>query len=490
MTAQPIGSIFAPDAGKGRPPAVRPGSSATGRPGSSATGRPGWNGDGKASPKAVAEVIDDFQSDTAAIEARRDPFLARITLHLLALLIILLVLWASLSTIDRIVSASGKIVSSVPGMVVQPLETAVVKTVDVKAGDVVRKGQVLATLDPTFTEADAAQVEARLAGVKAQILRLEVEQAGREFLLPPNADDYLRLQHALWTERQSLVKVQLQGYEEKISRARVSLNKLENERNHFAQRLKVLKEIEGMRNSLAAAQVGSRLNSLLATDSRIEIERNLTLTANEMEATRHELQALLADRDVFFQQWQSKILEDLVARRNEAQGLEEQLVKANRRKDLVQLEAPDDAVVLEVAQRSVGSIIREAEPMVKLVPLNAPLEIDAEIDASDIGNVKVGDPVQIKLAAYSFLEHGMVDGEVFTISEDAFTTREGQTVKSPYYRARIRIGTTDTLYDMPPSFRLIPGMPLVAEIRVGERSVLSYFLRPITRGLKEGLREP
>lgn len=471
MSAQSLGSIFAND------------------PRRSKTGAK----DGKAAGKKedVSSIIDDFQSDTAAIEARRDPLMARMTLRLLGMLLICLVAWASLSTLDKIVSTSGKIVSTVPSIVLQPLETSIIKTMNVKEGDVVRAGQVLATLDPTFTQADVAQLEAQMATLEAQLARLEAERAQIPLVIDEKtASTQLLLQYELWKERQLLYRAQLLGYEEKIARAQAHLKNIESERSHFSQRREVVREIEGMRESLAAAQVGSKLNSLLATDTRIEIERNLAQAENELNTTDHELRSLRADRDAFIQQWQSRIVEEMVTRRADRAGASEQLVKARKRKELVALTATEDAVVLELGAQSVGSIARAAEPLIKLVPLNAPVEIESEIPASDIGTIKVGDPVQIKLAAYSFLEHGMMDGRVAVISEDAFTSKDGRAVQTPYYRARIKIESHDGLYNMPDTFRLIPGMPVAAEIRVGERTVLSYFMRPILRGMSEGLREP
>lgn len=471
MSAQSLGSIFAdtsrrtPKGAKGEKPAGK--------------------------KEDVSAIIDDFQSDTAAIEARRDPLMARMTLRLLGLLVVSLVIWASQSTLDRIVSATGRIVSSEPSIVLQPLETSIVKTMNVKGGDVVRAGQVLATLDPTFTQADVAQLEAQLATLEAQLARLEAERAQIPFEIDEKvASTQLLLQHELWKERQLLYRAQLLSFDEKIARAQAHLKKIESERAHFSQRREVVREIEGMRESLAAAQVGSKLNSLLATDTRIEIERNLAQAENELNTTSHELRSLRADRDAFTQQWQSRIVEEMVTRRADRAGVSEQLVKARKRKDLVALTAAEDAVVLEVAAQSVGSIARATEPLIRLVPLNAPVEIESEIQASDIGTVKVGDPVQIKLGAYSFLEHGMMEGQVSVISEDAFTSKDGRAVQAPYYRARITIESQAGLYDMPDTFRLIPGMPVSAEIRVGERSVLSYFMRPILRGMNEGLREP
>jgi multidrug resistance efflux pump len=132
-----------------------------------------------------------------------------------------------------------------------------------------------------------------------------------------------------------------------------------------------------------------------------------------------------------------------------------------------------------------------------LVPLDAPLEVNVSIPASEIGFVREGDPVQIKLDAYDYQRHGSAEGVVRSISRDSFSAREDISTQSNKndnlsgltYRARIEMTKID-LRNVPSDFRLVPGLPLVADIKVGERSVMSYFLRPILQGINESMREP
>jgi HlyD family type I secretion membrane fusion protein len=437
-------------------------------------------------------AIGAFQKDTEAIQNAPDPFLARITLHLLALFVIGLIAWASLSYLDKIVASQGKVISTEPNVMVQPLEMAAIKQVLVRAGDVVRKGDVLATLDPTFTQADVLQLESRLANADAMIARLEAEHDGKPFVGGSDRYGYGTLQQSLWRERQAQYQSQMQNYEEKLARLQSNVSKYEMDRVHLNERLKVVREIENMRSSLLATQVGSKLNLLQATSDRIDIERNLVLNQNELQGNRHDLQALLAERDVFIQQWNGKIIEELTSQRNEREALREQLNKARKRQSLVQLDAPLDAIVLEVSPKAApGSIAKEAEALFTLVPLGSPLEVEASIDARDLAFVQIGDKVRVKLDAYPYLQHGALDGEVTTISEDSFSNKDSNNnaTGALFYRARIKLLTT-TLDNVPSNFRLIPGMPLTADIKVGERRIITYFLRPILRGVDESLREP
>jgi len=168
----------------------------------------------------------------------------------------------------------------------------------------------------------------------------------------------------------------------------------------------------------------------------------------------------------------------------------EQLQKADKRRKLVTLTSPSDAVVLEIAKLSLGSVVQGGGAFFTLVPLGTELEAEVQIDSMDVGYVKLGDVSRIKLDAYPFQRHGILTGDVRTMSEDAFRqeAEPGQTMDA-YYKSRISLGNS-RLKRMPEQARLLPGMTLTAEIVVGKRSVISYLLWPLTKALDEAMQEP
>lgn len=456
----------------------------------------------------VAHVINDFQSDTAEIEGAPEPLLMRGTLYLMTAMVVGGITWASVSNIDRVVAARGKLVSTETAITLQPIETSILKSISVRPGDVVRAGQVLATLDPTFTEADVGQLAVRMQMLDAQIARLEAELAGKPFqpaaTLPP---EVAMAQTALWQSRQAHFKSQTLSYDERIARSTAMVASNRRQAQFFTDQLRSYREIENIRGTLAANQTGSKLNALAATAGRLEVERNLSAAHANAEEAQHELDDLKAQRAAFVGQWMSETTQTLLQQRTERDSLAEQMNKAKKRQELVTLAAPVDAVVLEVANRSVNSVLREAEPLFTLVPTNAPMEVMAQIDGSEIGFVREGDVVHIKFDAYNFLEHGMAEGVVLSISEDSFAGRADQggnqyavgnvdpnggvprTGSGLYYRARIKL-TDVNLRNVPANYQLLPGLPLVADIKVGERSIMSYLLRPLMSSLNESMREP
>ncbi len=183
-------------------------------------------------------------------------------------------------------------------------------------------------------------------------------------------------------------------------------------------------------------------------------------------------------------------MEELLTTSRDRSSVSEQLNKADRRNKLITLLAPSDAVVLDIGKLSIGSVIREAEPLFTLVPLGTELEAEIQIDSVDVGYVKLNDQVHLKLDAFPFQQHGTLPAQVRTISQDAFK-REGTQAQGvdAYYMSRLGIEKMG-LKKMSEKARLLPGMTLSAEIVVGKRSVMSYLLWPLTKALDEGLREP
>ena len=190
-------------------------------------------------------------------------------------------------------------------------------------------------------------------------------------------------------------------------------------------------------------------------------------------------------------QWQTQVDTDLAQRRAERDAALEQLAKATKHHELINLRAPSDAIVQNMAKLSVGSVLTEAAPLFTLVPIDVPLEAEIRIDADDIGFVRPGDPVAIKLAPYTYLEHGYVEGHLRVLSADAFTTteeRNGPPVR-PYYKGFVDIDRI-RLRDVPADFKLLQGTPVTADIKVGQRTLLSYLLTGALRTVDGAMREP
>ncbi|WP_299632251.1 HlyD family type I secretion periplasmic adaptor subunit [uncultured Roseobacter sp.] len=430
----------------------------------------------------------DFQPDAVEVELRRVPAAARVALYAILLIIATAIVWAWWAKIDRTVTARGKLVSQSRTIVKQPYRPSVIRTLDVRAGDVVQEGDIIASLDPTLTEADQGQLLAKAALLSAELSRLDAESAGVDFAPRAAERDAVIQQVALFQRRELEKAAALEGFE---------------------ARLKTLES----QAAVAAAQEAQIVASLALADSKLQtairlVQRNAGSMITQQEAET-EVEKLKAQRREKIEEAegyrrQQRVVENerlqyLSSRatqvedrrlevKNELEQLRFEIQKANRVAEFDAFYAETDGVIMDVTQKSVGSIVETAEVLFTLVPTDEGLDIELELSAEDIGWVHLGQAVRAKLDPFPFQRHGTMQGELISISPDAFQ-REMNGRTEVYYRVRVAI-TDNRLRNLPEGFRLVPGITTTAEIRIGERTVLSYLTDPFHRALDESLKEP
>lgn len=446
----------------------------------------------KSSVTALDPTDIEFLPDADEIERRPLPPYARITVHALAAMLVCFLGWASIAEIDEVVKAQGRLTTPLSNIVVQPIETSIIRSIDVRIGQVVKKGERLATLDPTDADADQAQLRLKFDSLDTQVKRLEAELTGRGTPAETgtvSADT--QLQDKLAGERRANFAAQMARLDENIAKTRASLDTNVRDQQVLGDRTKSLREVETMQERLVDQKFGAKVNLLDARNKRMEVERDYTLAKNQEPEIRRTLAGLEAEKRAFVNGWRQKIMEDLLNLTRERDATAEQIKKGTLRRDKVILTAPADAMVQDIAKLSQGSVAQAAEKMFTLVPLGTALDAEVQIDSLDVGHVKPGDVAHIKLDAFPFQKHGTLDAKVRTLSEDAFKrdTANAESGTDAYYVSRIDLGG-GKLKNMDPHARLLPGMTLTAEIVVGKRTVLSYLLWPLTKGLDEAIREP
>lgn len=445
--------------------------------------------------RRVGDVVGAFESDTVAVFHRTAPANEHIILYVLAAMVALSILLSAVVRLDRVVTSTGRIVPTGGELYVTPFDTGIVKQVNVKVGDVVHKGQVLATLDPTFAHADLQQLQDKLSSDEAAVARLEAEISGRPYVFSAG-DPYQALQGGIWQKRQAEYHSNIADFDSRIHAAETQVLQAEADSHEYEKRLKLANEVEKVYQPLLEKGYVSKLQAMQAADERTEMGRLLADSQHQMGALSQTLASLKAQRQAFIEKWNSDAGTELVTVRNDLDTVRQNLQKAQKLADLATLDSPADAVVLKIGRVSSGSVASGGglmnvgqEPLITLVPLDAPLEADVKVSAEDIGFIKPGDPVQIKLDAYRFMQHGTARGKIKTISEGSFTTDENNTPVPAYFKVRIAI-TDLHLRNVPADFRLIPGMTLQGDIMVGRRTILSYLVEGGLRTGAEAMREP
>jgi HlyD family secretion protein len=317
---------------------------------------------------------------------------------------------------------------------------------------------------------------------------LKAEFSEKKYTPVGSQSDDSKWQESIYKKRQKFYLEKIKYYSQNIKRIEAAINTTEESYAKQQDRLKTLKKIENMLAELHRKKAVSLKQFLETQISRLQMESEVDNLKNRKLELEHEKLSAIANKNSFVEEWEKTLSEEMVDVEREKMSTEKQLDKARKLNSYVCIHAPCDAVVHEIAAFSEGSGVREAEPLITLIPVNVKIEAEVNVQPKDIGKVNVGDAVRIKLNAFPFQKHGTLDGRLRVISEDTFQEQGAMGTKSSVYHARIIV--SGKLENVPDSFRLIPGMELKAEIKVGKRRIIEYIIHPLIKALDESIREP
>jgi membrane fusion protein, hemolysin D len=464
--------------------------------GTELTTRPGWL-TLRRRTDIVGDVVGAFESETAEVFLVTAPVREHTTLYVLVGLLTLSVVLACVVKLDIVVSGTGRIAPVKGELYVSPYNSGLVKKVNVKPGDFVKKGQALATLDPTFTQADLLQLQEHLSSDEAVVARERAEFTG---VVPvfSDKDPYQKLQAGIWRKRHDDYQANLKNFDGQIYSSEALVEQYKSDVLQYTQRLKLAGEVENVYQPLLTQGYVSKLQLLTATDNRTEMARLLEDARNLVVSNSQTMAALKAQKEAYVQQWHTDTGTQLVTDSNDLDSTRQLLDKAQKLRDLVSLDSPEDAIVVKVGKLSPGSVYSGGgsdavtpgtDPLFTLMPVNVTLFADVWVASQDVGFVKAGHEVRMKLDAYRFLEYGVAKGVVKTISENSFTVDDNNQPVAPYFKVHVAI-TEVKLRGVPQHFRLLPGDTLTGDVMVGKRTIMSYLLDGIRRTTSEAMREP
>jgi len=394
----------------------------------------------------------------------------------------------------------GEVVSNAPDSTIQAFNaSSIVQDIKVHAGDIVTKGQVLATLNPTYASATLSSLTQQEQGYAALVAQLEAQENGKPYVPDPTNPSSI-LQTQTYNQQQGQYNFTMQDYAQKISALQTEIAGYQAQAVYYEQRLGIASNVEAMRKKLQQLQVGSLLDTEAATDDRVSVQADLANALSSVQTYQKQLASQIAERSEFDQQWRATISQQLAQAINSLAQAQEQLAEAKLDDQLVTLTAPQDAIVQTVAPISVGSVLQPGQPLMDLAPINAPLSVEADIDSAESGFVRVGNRVNIKFATLPFLQYGSAKGTVTSISPESFNPLDqtAETTSGPplpgapqdlYYKAEISIDVLN-LHNVPPGFRLVPGMPVQADLIIGHHTILGYCMSRMMPVAYNSMHEP
>lgn len=431
---------------------------------------------------------EDLEFLPPAAEAReRPPSRLGVFLGLLIVLIFAgAIVWASFGTLDVIAVARGRLIPRDRTQIVQAVDPGVIRRLHVGEGATVRKGQTLVELDPTTSDAEESRLEHELLDARLNAARLQALLDGESTLSPPPAApvEGVTLQRRLLEDQRSehqrrLAAAGLATDQRAAAVAATAAN---------VERLEMVVSIQTQRaqafRALLDQQFIATLQFLEVEERRVDKVQELAIERRRLEQEHAALAEAMARREVVDAEFRSARLAELASWEARAGSLAQELVKAARRRSMQKLSAPADGVVQQLAVHTIGGVVAAGQQLMVIVPVEGGLEVEAWVDNKDAGFVRAGQPVALKIETFPFTRYGTVPGSVVSMSADAVTVERVGFV----YLARIALerDAVDVDGEM---IALAPGMSVAAEIQIGRRRVIEYFLSPLLRRSYEALRE-
>lgn len=396
----------------------------------------------------------------------------------------LAIVWASLSEVDIVAVAQGRIIPSGHSKTVQPLEIGTVTAIHVTEGKRVEAGEVLIELDPTSAQADVARLTKEHDATAREIARLQTlsnwlqaEEASTQQVIQASPDSLLNQQ---WREFQDRLTVL--GIEQDKQRA---------EKDSAQRQVDKLNALLPIVTRRAKDHKGLADQKLLPEQQYLETEQERIETFHDLRALKGrvtELDVAIDELGARIQSSRSEfhrgVLEHLEDAQRRHDAAEQELVKAKSHVNAQMIKAPVAGTVQQLAVHSASAIVTPAQALMIIVPNNETLEVEATLENKDIGFVEVGQRAEIKVDTFPFTKYGTLDGEIVGLSTDAVADEE----KGLVYQMRVLMARS-TIDVNGRAVTLSPGMAVTVESKTGTRKMIEFFLSPLLRYKDESVRE-
>lgn len=461
-------------------------------------------------PATRREELAFLPAALEIVETPPPPMVGAMSGTIIALFCVALA-WACFGKVDIVATASGRIIPSDRTKVVQPLETGVVRAIHVRDGQSVRTGEVLIELDPTVAEAELRHLQSDLMVARLEAARLRAALAWRENPLsdfhPPEgaSREAIELQRSLLMSQVAEQKAKIEEINQQEAQKEAERATIRATINKLNETIPLAEERAKLRKYLFDKELGSKLVYLSEYQDLVGLQQDLLVQRSRHGEADAAVAALVEARLKVVAEYQRTVLDELTKAEQKAAGLAQDVVKAVQRTQYQVLAAPVDGTVQQLSVHTVGGVVTPAQDLMVVVPADSGLEIEARVSNRDIGFVRAGQDVEVKIDTFNFTRYGLIHGKVLSISPDAVTRDKlqdksndrmpGTTTTSSepkdqelVFAARISLDRTQMRVEEN-RVNLSPGMAVTGEIKTGSRTIISYLLSPLLKYRQESLRE-
>ncbi len=420
-----------------------------------------------------------YLSQSALIEETTAPYMVRTTLFMISVIIITLIVWAGFTNVEEIANTQGEVIPSKYVQSIQHLEGGIISEIKVVEGELVDAGQTIIVLDGTAVKQDLSALKARKLSLDYQALRL------RSFInsTTPNFNE-IEGDNA----NAALVQEQMQSFEsminaknhekdvitEQITQKESALSGLMDKQITLKNSMRLVKEEMDLKQQLNKKGHLSKFKFLQIQKQFNEIKGEFQ--ENEFEVT--QAQIAIAEFKNRLESLEANFIDDAYQELNVVDGniaqIEENIEKLEEQVKRLEIASPSYGYVKVLNVKTIGGVIESGQVLAEIVPLEGNLILEVQIQPRDIGYMKVGQPVNIKISSYDFSRYGTVDGVLEYISATTFTNDDD----TRYYTGRVSIAQNYVGSD-PKKNLILPGMTAQADIVTGSKSILAYLLKPI-----------
>jgi hemolysin D len=419
--------------------------------------------------------------------------------------------WACVGTVDIVAVAPGKIVPSGRTKTIQPLETGVVRAIQVHDGQRVKAGDVLIKLDTTAINAELGHLQGDLMAAELDAARLRAaiqmkDEPLTAFTPPADAPpDLIQMHRKFLLSQTSEQKAKLAAVDSQLAQKEAESATIQASIDKLNATIAPLQQRVEIRQQLFQKELGSKLTYLTELQDLVGQRQDVLVQESRKVEANAAITALTETRAKTVAEYERGLFDELAKSEQKASGLRQDIIKAEQRRNLQRLTAPVDGMVQQLAVHTIGGVVTPAQTLMYIVPAESRLEIEAMVSNRDIGFVGAGQEVAIKVDTFNFTRYGLLRGKILSVSQDsiardkpadagsekawgAATTSSEPHGQELLYAARISLDRTQLDIEGK-EVNLSPGMAVTAEIKTGARRIISYLLSPIARYSHDSLRE-
>ena len=409
----------------------------------------------------------------------------RLINRVLAGFVLAFFLWAAFSPLDSVSNAQGEVIPSSQVKLVQHLEGGIVSEIFVKEGDRVTREQPLISLEAAASQADVGEVQARIAGLTAEVARLQAEAAGQATLALPAGipEQQAREAQALFADRRANLWASLRTQQEVVTQREMAVREISARISNTRDATRIIREQVGISDKLLKEEITSKMEHLALQREESGLKSRLEEDQAMVKRLESSIAEARAQMTAIQQNYRQQVGGDLARATRELDEMRQRFGKHSDAQRRAMLRSPVDGVVKVLHVVTRGGVVQPGQTVVEVVPSGDRLVVEAKLPVQEIGYVRGGQVASVRLASNDAGRFGRLAGKVEHVSPDSIVTDKGA-----FYKVRVET-EADRFRQGNDEYRLVPGVLVDVAIVTGQRTVLDYLMAPFMAGMGRALQE-